>query len=99
MVEYPVKFDVEYPERLSRGILLLRFFFGWIYVGIPHGVCLAGLSIAVFFVQIIAWFAVLFTAKYPKGMFDFVLGYWRWWNRVQAYFNFLTDKYPPFTMQ
>ncbi len=98
MEQYPIKFNVDYPERLSRAILILRLFFGWIYVGIPHGLCLAGLGVAVFFVQIIAFFAVLFTGKYPRGMFDFVIGYWRWWNRVNGYTSFLTDKYPPFNL-
>jgi len=97
MPDYPVKYNVDYPEKLSRGILLLRTFLGWIYVGIPHGVCLGLYGIAAAVVMFIAWWAVLFTGKYPKGMFDFVLGYFRWGARVGAYMGFMTDKYPPFT--
>ncbi|MGB9772873.1 MAG: DUF4389 domain-containing protein [Bacteroidota bacterium] len=94
---HPVNVTAEYPEKLSRGILILRTLFGWLYVGIPHGVCLLGYGIAVFVVVIIAWFAVLFTGKYPKGLFDFVVGYIRWCTRVDGYLLFLTDKYPPFS--
>ncbi len=97
MPDFPAKLAVDYPERLSRGILLLRTFLGWIYVGIPHGVCLALYAIAASVVMFIAWWVVLFTGKYPKGMFDFVLGYFRWGVRVGAYMSFLTDKYPPFS--
>jgi hypothetical protein len=94
---YPVKLTVDHPERLSRGILILRLLFGWLYVGIPHGICLGFYGIAVFFVMIAAWFVVLFTGKYPKGMFDFVVGLYRWQMRVNGYLLFLTDVYPPFS--
>jgi hypothetical protein len=98
MIDSPVKFTVDYPEKLSRGTLLLKTFFGWLYVGIPHGICLALYGIAVFIVLIISWFAILFTAKYPKGLFNFVSGYLRWQMRVNAYWMYLlTDKYPPFS--
>ncbi|MEO0073266.1 MAG: DUF4389 domain-containing protein [candidate division WOR-3 bacterium] len=97
MVDSPVKFSVEYPEKLSRGKLLLKTFFGWLYVGIPHGICLWGLGIAAAVLQFIAWWAILFTGKYPKGMFDFVVKYQRWGLRVGAYLGMMTDKYPPFT--
>ncbi len=99
MEEYPVKFDVVHPEKSSRGVLLLRLFFGWLYVGIPHGICLAGLGVAAMFVQFIAWWAVLFTGKYPLGLFNFMVGFMRWQNRVMGYQSFLTDKYPPFSMK
>ncbi len=93
----PVKFTIDYPEKLSRGILLLKTFFGWLYVFIPHGFVLFFYGIAAFFVTLIAWWAILFTGKYPKGMFDFVVGYQRWSNRVNAYMLLLTDVYPPFS--
>jgi hypothetical protein len=96
MPNSPVKFNIEYPEKLSRGTLLLRLFFGWAYVGIPHGIVLALYSVAVYIVIIIAWFAVLFTGTYPKGMFDFVVKFMRWGQRVGAYMLFMTDAYPPF---
>jgi len=94
---YPVNLTVEYPQRLSRGILILRTLFAWLYVGVPHGICLALYGIAAFFATIIAWFAVLFTAKYPKDLYNFVVGYKRWELRVRAYLLFLTDQYPPFS--
>ena len=92
----PVKFSIEYPESLSRGILLLKTFLGAIYVGIPHGIILMLYGIAVSVVQFIAWWAILFTGVYPRGMFDFVVKYWRWGFRVGAYMSYLTDVYPPF---
>jgi len=94
---YPVKLAVDYPEKLSRGILLLRLFFGWLYVGIPHGVCLIFYGIAACVLMVIAWFAVLFTGKYPRGMFDFNVGLCRWRVRVMAYLCFFNDVYPPFS--
>jgi hypothetical protein len=94
---YPLRLTVDYPEKLSRGILILRLFFGWLYLMIPHGICLAVYGIAAFLVTVIAFFAVLFTGRYPQGMFDFVVGLYRWQMRVNGYMFFLTDKYPPFS--
>ena len=94
---YPAQLSVEYPEKLSRGWLLLKVFFGWLYVGIPHGICLGLYGIAVGVVTFIAFWAILFTGKFPKGMFDFVVGFYRWSNRVGAYLSLLRDEYPPFS--
>lgn len=91
--------NVVYPESLSRGTLLLRAFFGIIYVYIPHGLCLMFRGIATYFVVFIAWWAVLITGKYPKGMFDFVVGTLRWATRIRIYMGFMTDKYPPFSVK
>jgi len=96
-MSYPVKFDVEYPEKSSRGILLLRTFFGFFYVLIPHGFMLMFFGIAVSFVMLISWFAILFTGNFPKDMFNFIVRYNRWNLNVNAYMMMLTDKYPPFT--
>lgn len=96
MSDSPVGFTVTYPEQLSRGTLLLKTFFGWLYVGIPHGVALMFYGLAAAAVTFIAWFAILFTGKYPRGMFDFVVGLFRWQMRVNAYLLLLTDAYPPF---
>ena len=94
---YPVTLTVEYPERLSRGWVLLKVFFGWLYVGIPHGIILGLYGIAVSIVTFIAFWAILFTGKFPKGMFDFVVGYMRWSLNVSAYMGLLRDEYPPFS--
>jgi hypothetical protein len=65
---------------------------------IPQLIVLALLGIALFFVGVIAFFAVLFTGRWPAGLRDFALGVGRWWLRVQAYVVLLTDEYPPFTL-
>ncbi len=89
--------ELAYPSSLSRGLLLLRLFFQFIYVLIPHGICLFFRAIATAFVVFVAWWAVLFTGEYPKGLHDFVVGTLRWSMRVNIYLSFLTDKYPPFS--
>ncbi|MCK4906935.1 MAG: DUF4389 domain-containing protein [Spirochaetes bacterium] len=94
----PVKLSIEYPEQSSRGLLLLRLFFGFFYVIIPHGICLMVLGLVAMFAMVIAWVTVLFTGKYPKGLFDFIVGVSRWSTRVGTYMVFLTDKYPAFGM-
>jgi len=96
-MSYPVNFSVDYPESLSRGMLLLKVFFAWLYVGIPHGICLWLYGIAVSIVTFIAFWAILFTGKFPKGMFDFVVGYMRWTLNVEVYLGLLRDEYPPFS--
>ena len=96
-MDYPVTLTVEYPEKLSRGWLLLKVFFGWLYVGIPHGIILMLYEIAVGVVLFISFWAILFTGKFPKGMFDFVVGFYRWGWRVSAYLSLLRDEYPPFS--
>jgi len=96
-MSYPVTYKVDYPEKLSRGTLLLKAFFGWLYVGIPHGICLGLFGIGVAVVQFIAFWAILFTGKFPKGMFDFTVRYMRWANNVAAYMTYKRDEYPPFS--
>ena len=92
-----VVFNISYPENLSRGILLLRTFLGYFYVIIPHAFCLLFRIIGMYFIVFIAWWIVLFTGKYPKGMHEFVVGTLRWATRVNVYMAFLTDQYPPFS--
>ena len=92
-----VKVELTNPAGMSRGKLLLRTFFGSIYVGIPHGFCLYFRAIGAAFVAFIAWWIVLFTGKYPENMHHFVVGTLRWSNRVFFYLANLTDDYPPFT--
>jgi Domain of unknown function (DUF4389)/zinc-ribbon domain len=91
-----VHLELERPdgERLSRGLPLIK----WL-LAIPHYIVLLFLSIAAFFVIIFAWFAILFTGRYPRGAFDFVVGVFRWSLRVEAYaFLLITDQYPPFRL-
>ena len=88
---YPVTFDVEYPERLSRW----KIFVKWL-LAIPHFIVLMLYGIAYFVTLIIAWFAILFTGRYPRGLFDFAVGLLRWSIRVDVYTNLMRDEYPPF---
>ena len=82
------------PEELNRWLPLVKWF-----LAIPHYVVLFFLQIGVIVAVIIAWFAILFTGHYPKGLFDFVEGVMRWQNRVIGYaFLLITDQYPPFRL-
>ena len=91
-----VVLEVEYPEHLSVGDLLLKVFFGWLYVLIPHIIGLFIRLLVTEIVIVIAWFAVLFTGKYPEGLHRFVVGTLRWGLRLEMYqFLLMTDKYPP----
>ena len=68
-------------------------------LAVPHYVVLLFLGIAALAVWVIAFFAILFTATYPRGMFDFIVGVLRWGNRVNAYVYFMRDEYPPFSLK
>lgn len=96
---FPLKYEVEYPEKLSRALLLLKIFFGWLYVGIPHGFCLFFLFIGLMFAHVVAFFTILFTGNVPRGLFDYIVGVHRWAQRVGLYLGYLTDHYPPFSLQ
>ena len=89
-IDYP---DV--PQDLNRWLPLVKWF-----LAIPHFIVLAFLGIGAFFGIVIAWFAILFTGRYPRGLFDYVVGVGRWGLRVSAYAILLTtDRYPPFSLQ
>ena len=94
--EQAVHIQIPYPDakqELNRWLPLVKWF-----LAIPHYVVLWFLSIAAFFCVVIAWFAILFTGRYPRSLFDFVVGVFRWWLRVTAYaFLLSTDRYPPFS--
>ncbi len=90
--------DIPYPEKISRGLLLVKTFFGFIYVIIPHGFVLLFLSIGVLFALFIGWWAILFTGQLPRGIHDFVVGTQRWALRVNLYMGNMTDVYPPFSL-
>jgi hypothetical protein len=102
--EYPstveqqrVHLEFDYPDverDLNRWMPLVKWF-----LAIPHFIILFFLWIGVFFAVIVAWFAILFTGRYPRGLFDFVVGVGRWSLRVYAYaFLLVTDRYPPFAL-
>jgi Domain of unknown function (DUF4389) len=95
--EQSVHLDLDYPnvkQDLNRWLPLVKWLFA-----IPHYVVLVFLSIAAGVAVVIAWFAILFTGRYPRGLFDFVEGVIRWQNRVLGYaFLLVTDRYPPFSL-
>lgn len=93
-----IKLDIPYPENLSRGKALIKLFFSWFYVLIPHGIALFFVGIASSIVNFIAFWAILFTGEYPESMHSFTVGYLRWSLRVNLYINFMTDEYPPFSL-
>ena len=91
---YPITVGFAYPEKLSR----LTTFFRLILI-IPQNIVLYFITLVAAVFTFIGWFAILFTGKYPKGLFDFVAGTLRWSTRVYGYTYLLTDKYPPFSLQ
>ncbi len=92
--QYPVTFEVDYPDQLNRWLPLVKWF-----LAIPHYLVLIALGIAGSVVWVIAFFAILFTAGYPRGLFDFFVGVTRWSNRVTAYVLLMRDEYPPFSLK
>jgi len=102
--EYPstdedqsVHIDIPYPnakDDLNRWLPLVKWF-----LAIPHYIVLWFLGIAAVVSAVIAWFAILFTGRYPRSLFDFVVGVFRWFLRVAVYaFLLTTDRYPPFRL-
>jgi hypothetical protein len=95
--EQAVHIDIPYPnvkDDLNRWLPLVKWF-----LAIPHLIVLWFLGIATIVVVIVSWFAILFTGRYPKDLFDFVVGVFRWYWRVLAYaFLLTTDRYPPFRL-
>ncbi|HEY8257462.1 MAG TPA: DUF4389 domain-containing protein [Gemmatimonadales bacterium] len=94
--EQAVHIDIVYPDAstLSPWMPLVKW-----ALAIPHYLVLACLTIAAGVGVIIGWFAILFTGRYPLGIFEFVVGVFRWWLRVGAYaFLLTTDRYPPFRL-
>jgi hypothetical protein len=112
--DYPARLDVEYPQELSRGLVLVKWWLlalpHYVIVGVFAGGALAGFNAAgdhggwssggglIGLLVLIAGVVLLFTARYPRGIFDFVMGMNRWVFRVAAYATLMTDAYPPFRL-
>src|SRR3989440_12841258 len=94
--EQAVHLDFAYPDarQLNRWLPLVKWF-----LAIPHYVVLFFLGLGAVIAVVVAWFAILVTGTYPRGLFGFVVGVLRWSNRVNAYaFTLVTDQYPPFRL-
>ena len=103
--DYPARLDVEYPEQLSRGLVLIK----WWLLAIPHYLVVAifmgsawaswmGTGGLISLLVLFAGISLLFVGRYPKSLYDFVLGMNRWVFRVAAYTSLMTDSYPPFRL-
>lgn len=92
IADYPVHFEVQYPEGENRFMILIR----WL-LAIPHVIVLYFLQIIAAILVFVAWFVLLITGRYPDGMFQFVTGFLRWSLNVSAYVYF-HNAYPPFSM-
>ena len=96
--EQSVHLDLDYPDvesDLHRFMPLVKWF-----LAIPHYIVLAVLFIGAIVAAVLAWFAILFTGRYPRGFFDYMVGVGRWGLRVEAYaFLLVTDQYPPFSLK
>ena len=96
--EQSVHLDIDYPDTdrdLNRWLPLVKWF-----LVIPHLIVLAVLGVGAVLAVVVAWFAILFTSRYPRALFDYVVGVGRWALRVQAYATLLvTDEYPPFALK
>lgn len=96
--EQYVSLEMDYPDAkadLNRWMPLVKW-----ALALPHYIVLAFLLVGAVFAGLFAWFAIVFTGKYPRGLFDYLEGVMRWALRVEAYALFLvTDEYPPFSMK
>jgi len=101
-VDYPADLQVEYPEKLSRGLVLVKWWLlaipHWIIVSIFQGWWSEKAPSLVHVLAIFAGFVLLFTGKYPESIFKLVIGMNRWSYRVCAYVALMTDQYPPFRL-
>jgi hypothetical protein len=89
--------EVEYPQQVSRGLVILRALFGWIYVAIPQRFCLVFRVLWGAVLQFLAWWVVLFTGQYPEKWHAYQVGSQRWGMRIGLYLGYFTDEYPPFS--
>ena len=92
---YPIGVEIDYPEG---GITNWRPLVHWL-MAIPHYFALFFVAIAGYFAFIVAWFSIVFTRRYPPGVFNFIAGALRWGNRVNGYTYWVTEQYPPFSLE
>jgi hypothetical protein len=96
--EQAVHLEVDYPDverDLNRWLPLVK----WL-LALPHYIVLVFLGLLAVLAVVAAWFSILLTGRYPRALFDFVVGVWRWALRVGAYaFLLVTDRYPPFSLR
>lgn len=91
---FPATLSATPPESLSRWMWIFKFL-----LAIPHFIALVVLFIGAYIVAVIGWFAVLITGKWPEGMRNYLVGVIRWGMRVNMYLTFMTDMYPPFSLE
>jgi hypothetical protein len=91
---YPVRLELPYPAELSRWLIFIKWF-----LVIPAVIVYALVGLALLVGVFIAWWCILFTARMPRGLFDFITGVNRWGYRINAYLWLMTDKYPPFSLE
>lgn len=91
--EYPLTLDIPRPERQSRFRLFVR-----VFAIVPNYIVFYFVQIAWYITTFIAWWAILFTGRYPRGLFRFNVGVMRWYNRMAAYIYLLRDEYPPYSI-
>jgi hypothetical protein len=92
-----VKLEVPRPDKVSRGLVILRLLLGWAYVVIPHYFCLIFRQIASSVLGFLAWFVILFAGKYPARWHAFNVGTYRWMTNVSLYLGYFSDTYPKFS--
>jgi hypothetical protein len=93
--DYPADFDIIYPEKLSQGLVLVK----WWLLAIPHYIIIYVFSAVLEILVFVCGVILLFTGKYPEDLFKFVVGMDRWIYRVYAYVTLMTDEYPPFRFE
>ena len=94
LADYPVQADIQRQEEYARWMPLVK----WL-LAFPHYIVLLFLAIGAFFAGVAAFFAVIFTRRYPRGLFDYMVGVLRYGLRVSAYVLLMTDRYPPFSLE
>lgn len=91
-----MKLIIKHQENYSRGELLLRTFFGWLYINLPHVFVLSFLNIWSGIITFISWWSILFTGRYPQSLYEYQVKLMKWGIRLNARILNLTDGYPSF---